>query len=347
MPFLNQTRQQFTELAAQTITPGQRLYFQLPPVGLLSRLFLWVKGTTTVTPGTGTAALSDRGAANFIKRVKLLANSGSAIYDVSGYGTHIINNILSFGTSPDKTLFDRSISAEVYGSGVNSGANDWRFCYQIPIAINQRDPIGMILLQNEATQLTLEVEFNDIKGANNLLAPIVVTGDATATFSGICGCNMEYFTVPRETADRPALNVVHQWLEQQDAITSTGENPKSMLRGNTYMRLAHYLTLGNALSSAVDKLKIVYNTSETPYIINEMTQLALQRSRYGMDLPKGTYVWDWYMSNGLVGLGTSRDFINSANVTQFESILDIDSSATVTAGQSYINTLTEQLIMIA
>jgi hypothetical protein len=114
------------------------------------------------------------------------------------------------------------------------------------------------------------------------------------------------------------------------------------------MRLAHYLTLGNALNTAdVDKLRILYNQAEVPYTVDKLSQLFLQRNRYGMDLPKGTFVHDWYYSNGLVGLGNSRDFINSANVTEFQSEVVIASGTTVTAGQSFVNTLTEQLIRIA
>lgn len=348
MGFNEKTRQNFTELPQQNVQPGGRVYFTLPPVGLLSRLFINIKGVMNVTPGTGTAVKSDRDAWNLIKRIRLIANSGTAIFDVSGYGTYLINHLMSFGCAPDKTIFDRGVGTEVFAAGVANGNNDWLLSLQIPVAINQRDPMGLIMLQNSATNLQLEIDFNEAAGANNTIAPIVTTGNATAAFTGKVGCMMEYFTVPREKEDYPPLNVIHQWIENQDSIVSTGEYVKTMQRGNTYMRLLHYLTLDNALNTAaVDKLKIVYNQAETPYMINKPSQMALQRSRYGMDLPKGTYAHDWYMSNGVVGHGNARDFINTMMVTEFQSIIDIASGSTVPAGKSFINTLTEQLIITA
>lgn len=345
--FIDSTRQNFTELPAQSYVSGGRLYFPLPKAGLLSRLFLHISGTMTVTVGTGTAALSERNVWNMIKRIRLIANSGASIFDVSGYGTYLINNLQRYGQAPDKSIYDRNIGTEIYSAGVANGANAWKFGLEIPVAINERDPIGMILLQNDATNLVLEIDFNSEYGVTDLIAPIKVTGNSTAAFVGKVGCMMEYFTVPRAKEDYPSLNVIHQWIEQQDAISAAGAFTKSLLRGNTYMRLMHTLTTAGALNTAdVDKLRILYNQAEVPYTIDQQTQLMIQRSRYGMDLPKGTFVHDWYYSNGLVGLGNARDFINSANVTEFQSEVQIASDATVTAGTSFVNTISEQLIRI-
>lgn len=349
MAFIDNTRQNFTELPKQNYESGGRLYFVLPKTGLLSKLLVNLSGVMTVTHGTGTAAMSDRGIWNLIKRIKLIANSGAAIYDVSGYGTFVINNLLKHGHAPDNYgSKDRSIGTEVYSDGASSGANTWKGVLEIPIAINDRDNVGLVMLQNNATQLVLEIELNTEYGANNRIAPVVVTGNDMAAFVGSIGCMMEYFTVPEKAADYPSLNLIHQWLENQDPLTSTGAYQKSLLRGDTYMKLVHYLTLANALNTTdVDSLRILYNGSETAYQVNKISQLAIQRSRYGQDLPKGTYVHDWYFSGGIVNLGNSRDFINSAGVTEFQTEVTIGSGATVTAGQSFLNTISEKLIRIA
>ena len=347
MGFIDATRQNITQLPNQNYVKDGRLYFDLPKVGLLSRLFLTLEGVMTVTVGTGTAALSERKAFNLIKRIRLIANSGASIYDVSGYGSYLINNLLRHANEIKDSIVDEGIDSEVYSAGVANGANPWKFGLEIPIAINERDPIGLVLLQNSATQLTLEIEFNPEYGVNAVISPVVVTGNAVSSFVGKVGVMMEYFTVPRNKEDYPSLNVVHQWLEQQDAIASAGAWNKALLRGNTYMRMIHYVTLNNALNTTdIEKLRVLYNQSEVPYTITKLPQLFLQRARYGKDLPKGTFVHDWYMSSGQVGLGTSRDFINSANVTEFQSELTIASGASVPAGSSFINTITEQLIKI-
>lgn len=348
MGFREATRQNLTTLPAQTITDGGRLYFRLPKVGLLSKLLLTIKGTVDNTAGTGHATISERAPWNMIKRIKLIANSGASIYDVSGYGTYLINNILKKSSAPNVSVVDRSLIADTYSIPTTDADGTILFNLEVPIAINDRDPIGLLLLQNNATEMTLEIEFNTLGGANAVIAPYVLTGTATSALSAAtCGVVMEYFTVPRQAADYPALNVVHQWLEQQDVITGTGAFTKSLLRGNTYMRLMHYLTLNSALDQAdVDKLRVLYNQSETPYSIERVPQLFLQKMRYGMDLPKGTFIHDWYYSNGIPSLGDSRDFINSANITEFQSEVTIGSGASIT-GNCYLNTITEQLIRIA
>jgi len=349
MSFIDATRQNFTELPAQPYVANGRLYFTLPKAGLLSRLFVKLKGVMTVTLGGGTAVVSEKTMFNLIKRIRLIANSGTAIFDVSGYGTYLINQLLNSNCSPDKSVFDRTYLTEVYNCPVSAGANNWIGGLIIPIAMNVRDPIGMIMLQNDSTNLTLEIEFNPEYGLlNNDIYAVVVTGAAVTSFAGTVSVNMEYFNVPKNAADFPPLNIVHQWLENRDALSSTGAFVKSLQRGNIYQRIIHNLTLANLLDTTdVDKFRILYNQSEVPYTTDKLTQLILQRSRYGMDLPKGCYVHDFTYSTGEVGLGNSRDYINSANVTELQSEVTINSGATVTAGQSFLNTISEQLIRLA
>lgn len=347
MGFREATRQNITELPSKEYVSGGKVFFELPKVGLLSKLILHVTATDTLTAGTGSITASARGPWNLIKRIRLIANSGASIFDVSGYGCYLINNLTRYGHSPGSTIFDRSIGTNVYNFPTSTGT--LKFGLEIPIGINDRDAIGYLLLQNNATQLVLEVEFNAAGGSSAIDNMHVLTGNATAALSSsTVGVTMEYFNVPREQKDYPALNVVHQWLEQQDSIVSTGTYTKTLLRGNTYMRLLHYVTLNGTLNTAdVDKLRIIYNQNEVPYTISQLPQLLLQRSRYGMDLPAGTFVHDWYYSNGLVSLGDSRDFINSAAVTEFQSEITIGSGATLGSGTNFLNTLTEQLIRIA
>lgn len=347
--FIENTRQNFTELPKQAYSSGGRLYFTLPKVGLLSKLYVSLVGVCTTAAGNGSVALSDRGAFNLIKRIRLIANSGASIFDVSGYGTFLINQTLKMGVSPDDVgSMDRGTRLEAFSAPIAEGANNWKFGLEIPIAINDRDPIGLILLQNNATQMVLEIEFNACGATNNLLGAVVCTGTATATVVANVGVMMEYFTTPRLESDYPPINMIHQWLENQDAITGVGAYTKSLLRGDTYMKIIHYLTLVNALNTtAVDKLRLLYNQSEVPYNIDKISQLMIQRARYGQDLKIGTFIHDFTYSGGIPNLGSSRDFINSKNVTEFQSEVTINSGATATAGSSYLNTITEKLIKIA
>ena len=350
MSFIQATRQNIAELPTQTYAAGSTKYsFVLPKVGLLSRLFLTIAGTMTTTAGTGSVALSQFTGYNLIKRIRVLANSGSSIYDVSGYGTYVINRLSARQSVLTDSLFDATTDALVYAAPVAEGANTWKLGLEIPIALNDRDPVGLVMLQNNQTQIVVEIELNAAYSTNSEYAPVLVTGNATAAFSaGTIGLSMEYFTVPRDKNDLPAINVIHQYTEESLAISSAGVQNISLLRGNTYVQLIHYAVLAGTLNSAaIERLRILYNQSEVPYNVNNQVQMLLQRKRYGSDLPLGTFVHDWYMSNGMPNLGNSRDFINSSSVTEFQSELTIASGTTVTAGTSRIATIKRQLIQIA
>lgn len=348
MSFLTATRQNITELPAQSYD-GNKKTFILPKVGLLSRLYLTFKGTNTIVEGTGTAAVSQYTAYNLIKRIRVLANSGASIFDVSGYGAYNINRLMGRHSVLTDSLFDSGTDALVYSAPVAANANAWKFGLEIPIAINDRDPIGLILLQNNSTMITVEVEFNDVYGtADDGTVAVLTTGTATATISAATvGLSMEYFTVPRNQEDYPALNVIHQYLEESQPFAVTGPQIVTLQRGNTYLQLIHMLTANSLLNSAaVDRLRILYNQSEVPYNVTGQVQSLIQRKRYGGDLPNGTFVHDWYMSNGIPNLGNSRDFINSATVTEFQSELTIASGTTV-SGVTNLRTVKRQLIQIA
>jgi hypothetical protein len=348
MSFLTATRQNITELPAQAYD-GNKKTFVLPKVGLLSRLFLTFTGTNTVTLGGGTAAVSQFTAYNLIKRIRVLANSGASIFDVTGYGAYVINLLGGKQATMIDSLYDAGTDALVYAAPVAAGANTWQMGLEIPIAINERDPIGLVLLQNNSTTITVEVEFNTLYGlADDGSVAVLVTGAAVAAMTAATvGLSMEYFTVPRSQEDYPALNVVHQYLEEQLTFAATGPQIVTLQRGNTYLQLIHMLTCNTAINSAaVERLRILYNQSEVPYNVPARVQSLLQRKRYGSDLPKGVFVHDWYMSNGCPNLGNSRDFINSAAVTEFQSEVTVAAGTTVT-GTTNLRTIKRQLIQIA
>ena len=349
MSFQIATRQNITELPAQTYDT-QRKTFVLPKVGLLSRLFLTFKGTYTMTLGGGSAAVSQFTAYNLIKRIRVLANSGASIFDVTGYGAYLINRIQARHSILTDSLFDSGGDANVFSAPVAGGANAWLMGLEIPIAINEKDPVGLILLQNNSTTITVEIEFNSEYGlADDGSTAVLTTGAAAGVITaGTVGLSMEYFTVPRLPADYPALNVIHQYLEENMPFSATGAQIVTLQRGNTYLQLIHVLTCANLLNTAaVDRLRILYNQSEVPYNVVKSVQSLLQRKRYGSDLPVGTFVHDWYMSNGIPNLGNSRDFINSAAVTEFQSEVTVATGTTVTAGQTSLRTIKRQLVQIA
>jgi hypothetical protein len=235
-------------------------------------------------------------------------------------------------------MVEAETSNPTYQFGTAAGDNAVSFTLKVPIVVNDRDPIGLILLQNGETLVTVNIDW-----AN----PTNLFTGGTATFDGYAHLTMEYFDVPVNKADFPNLAVVHTLLEDTIAIDGTGTTEYQVPRGNIYQRLFHRILLNDAPAAAtdIDRLLLKYNQSLNPYAIDAKDVLSMQRYRYKRDLLKGAYVWD-FAYQGQAGFGGHRDLVNSACITDFISAVDVATGATLGTNNNKIFTLKEQLMPI-
>jgi hypothetical protein len=342
MSFETATRQNIRKVAQLPFLSGQRVSKDLPRTGLLANLFVRVDGTLTVT-GAPTLKSNQYGKPfGLIDRLSVKTNNSTAIVDVTGAGLALRNMM------DDNAFFDilaaNMVEAETsnptYQFGVAAGANPVTFTLKVPIVVNDRDPIGLILLQNGETLVTVNVDWAN---PSNLFT----LNGGTVAFSGDAHVTMEYFDVPVNKADYPNLAVVHTLLEDTIAIDGTGTTEYQVPRGNIYQRLSHRILLNDAPAAAtdIDRLFLKYNQSLNPYAIDSKDVLAMQRYRYKRDLLKGAYVWD-FAYQGQAGFGGHRDLVNSAGITDFISAIDVASAATLGTNNNKIFTLKEQLMPI-
>ncbi len=344
MAFNNATRQNFRNFTVLPFIAGQRQSKDLPRTGLLANIFVRVQGKLKVTKGTGTATLKanqHNQPYGLINRLLLTANSGTEIVNVTGQGL-AFHNMIAMDSKMDIPSANMPFAVAgnpVYQFGTIEGDNDVQFTLKIPVVINDRDDLGLILLQNGETLITLSLDFADPKNLFNL------SGDAKVEFAGNAYCSYEYYSVPQDPADYPDLSLAHTLIESMNDIDGVGELSYTVPRGNIYQRMIHRVLINDAPAGFddVESLKLIYNQSETPYHVFGQDQLMLQRYRYGRDLPKGVYVWDWSYQ-GLAGLGGARDFINSKSITDFLSQLQISNSAVLGTNNNKLITLREQLV---
>lgn len=339
MSFVDATRQNLRPLdSVMTYSSGGRSVARLPRTGLLSRVYLHVTGTMSVTPGTGSATLNEKGPYNLIESFSLKANQGMDIIRLGGFDAHILD-ITRAGKPYAPSTVD---AAGVYQAGVSSGDNAWDFTVCVNVTPNERDLIGLILLQTD--QMSAEIDINWAQEKN----VVDLTGDATASFDGKATALLETFTVPANPADRPDLTVVYQQLKRTDAIDHIGENRIDMLRANLYASVTHVIETNGALAAPddVESFRLRYNNDNTPYYIPTDHQLMLQRRRYGHDLPDGVYVHDLFYQ-GVPGFGGQRDLINAGAVAEFASLINIAPSATLGSGNNRVHTITQQFVTLS
>lgn len=348
------TQRQYTELETEKITTGSLTTFRLPEVGLGSRLYLMVSGVLKNTLGTGTAVMSELGIRNLISRLTVRLNDGTILYEMQGFNTNI-PTMLQNGFDPDVVAINRSFSSDTpfkalgKGIAVPNGDNTFMFPVEIPFINNDKDMLGLLLLQNGTTQVTVEIQWNQAYSPNGLNAPVKTTGDSKIEVTGNVVPVLESFTIPNLPQEqvmailKPHLSFMNIWKSEYEAITSTAPLMKKLERGSIYTKVAHNVVMNGVRDSkAISQLLVKYRGVETPVYLPRNHQLYMQRRNYGFDLPDGLFVHDYDRSFGIEEFGDMRDYIDSRSLTELVSQLNFDSSYTVGA-DSYIYTIVNKL----
>lgn len=324
--FLANTRRRFLPLETKSVSSGgaDRLIWNLPKSGILSSIYLKARVTVTGT-------LSNQnplGGAAIIDRVRVNVNSGVDLINLTGPGYHygIAYLLNEYGLGAVSPNAQAAIAANT----------TYVLDLWLPIAVNNRDPIGMVLLQSEQVAVQLVVE--------TLAAGQVATG---ATLSGSVTPYLETYTVPADPGDLPPLNIAHQILEETTGITATGDFTYYWPRGGQYLAIIHML--GIAAGGGTDKwsqCRIRVNQSDTIEVHEPATQdflFSLNVTGAGTGLavrPKGVMLLDFIGTSGLGTYGLARDMINSALVTDIATVI------TVTATDT-LRTIRRQLLPLA
>lgn len=315
--FSMNTRRKVTELPAQTKpTGGGQISWQLPKTALLGKIFLAIRATVAGTLTSPNAL----GFSSIVKRVRLVANSGIDLINVSGAGyAYLLQELLE----------SEYFLAQTQNQGRTAvTATTAILDMVLPIAINSRDPLGLVMLQNEQTILTLIVEFE---------------ADATVATGATVTCtvtpSLELFTVPVDQKDWPPLNMVHQILEDSQAVSGAGQLVYQWQRGNTYLQVAHGAGIGASGADAFSRYQLRVNQSD--YLQDTGTLHLDMEHRYlrGRARAAGGIYVDLMGTSGLGDYGSTRDLFNSALVTDLASVFTI-------TGATTLYTVRRQLVLL-
>lgn len=289
-----------------TNTAGETLTWDIPKTGILQNLYLVITGTLTGTPSTP----NDLGMANYIQRVRLIANAGINLIDVSGVGyNYLMRDFIEHNV--DVGALNEARDA------VNSGTFNLSMFF--PIALNARDQVGLIMLQNEDTQLRLEVQI----GALTVLA-----NDFSAT-SVTVQPFLDIFTVPLDKKDHPRFDFAHTWNEEQTTISGTGDYTWNWPRGNIYCSVVHGLGVGATGADGFTNAQLRVNQSEYLYDVTpNFLTLEFYRSR-GRARELGMLPFDFLSQSGLGNYGSARDLLDSRQLTDIDSVITVGTAGTL------------------
>lgn len=301
------TRQQFFQLS-QITKPmgGGRVQLQLNKVGLAARLWLLISGSVSGTLSNANAL----GMASVVNQLRVFANNGNSVFDMSGAEYHYL--LRNFHGAP---YFDPFPAANAR-SAVTATTFDVSFL--VEFQMNQREPIGFIVLQNEQTTITLDINFES--DAN------VATG---ATVAATVVPVLEYFTLPADVKDYPPIDIAHICIADAQTVAATGDYTYTWLRGNTYLQTLHGLGIG--VSGADNWNRYRLRVQGGTYL--EDHTVGMKNAEYALAHPAarlaGVIPVDFMGSGGQGALSRQRDYLNSAMLTDVASIITATATGTL------------------
>ena len=315
--FIKSTRQNYQMLPKQRVTgENSTVQFTLPKVRLLSKILIEVEATATLTSSAGTIAQNRFAPYNILRRVSLDMNNGFSPFIVSGKDLYLYNLV-----SSNSEIFEPSSNpkANTYIENVASAGgtdNKIKFTLALQTTLNDRDPVGLVLLQNDEVNVTLTLDVDTLANAYNLNAG---NGDIVAFKDMTITPMVETFSIPPIPQAFPDISILKLISAKRD-LFSGGVSTVKLPVGTIYRKLI--LQFENEDGSPVldedfaGNLELVFNQADIPYSIKPSLLSSLNHKQFGRILPDGIFVFE-LSHQGVPNLGNSRDYIDTERLTEF------------------------------
>jgi hypothetical protein len=319
------TRKHMQPLPAVSGAASSSISITIPKVRLLSNVRLLITGTLTVTHATLTSYVpAVGGPMSLIRNLLVSANNGFNPYQVSGVGMFLLNQLNEVGsiTAP---LFDTVANVNASRmpnklgnvAAVGGTANPFQQIVNIPLSLNDRDPVGLILAQNEETVITVQVDFDAAAAA-------IGTGQVgyTAVLSNLVVTPyIESFSIPTVATAFPDISTLKLVQETNQSIAGSGIQTVKLPVGNLYRKLILYVTNATGAGETDANLSggdisILINTADNPLKYKPFLLAGMNATSYATPLPNGAYALD-FSDQGWPNYSGSRDYIDTSSITEF------------------------------
>jgi hypothetical protein len=300
----------------------------LPKVGLLARLWIVVQGAFV----GAAVAPNALGHAAVIRRLRLTLNSGLDVWNTSGPGYHYLyRDFHNSYLNPWPASTARNVIAGAAAPG--------EFCdvsMLVDVALNNRDPVGLVNLQSEQVAANLFIDWENDAVLDAGVGPTVPTGFTATPF-------IEFFTLPSDPANMPPLNLIHQVTETQEAVAGAGIFTQNWPRGNIYAQVLHGLGFLPGVGGGADGFTFVQirtNQSNFPYSATVPMLDADYAATHGAARRLGTIPLDRLGTSGLGAYGLARDMIDSSQLTDLATLI-------TATGPGVLFTVARQLVPLS
>lgn len=350
-PFRGNARQRIARIGDYPFVPNTRLSVELPRVGYLAGIFVQFVGTLTRTAGD-TGNFSDQ-FFNLLKRLSVNLNLGAGLlYDVSGHGTNLLNQAMSFNYAADlggdggaalPAPLDATADIHVFSGAatVPETTVPLVLSYFIPVAMNDglNFNIGLVLLQAPEIRCTLDIQMGSV---TDLFAPAAVLTGTSIPGSPLIRIHVLYYEVPNPDFVGIPPYIVHRCLEDVQSIAANGDQVYTMPRQGTIQRVIQTCVINGVTNDAdVDELRVKVNKTDEVYRMTQSVNRWLSRMRYGHKVPRGAFYHDFWRAADLNASGDYRDTIDTEQISTLEFILSTFAGTVLGIGNNFLYTTRE------
>lgn len=319
--FAQATRQNIQGMAKKKITQGATsVSFEIPKARLLSKIWLEIDYKFYLTASQAVEIPTDKLTPYApIRRISLDLNNGWSPYVLDGKSyavlagmrqqSHVVypqaDSELGFCYCPEK------LNASSY-----SVLNKMRTTIELPLCLNDRDPIGIILAQSPETLIEVKVDFEPEASMIPLEDGVTLEVEEISVQPIV-----ETFSIPAVQEAFPDISVVKLCTSRTEMFAGNGQNLIDLVTGTIYRKIAFIIEDldGNPFSDddITSNIDLIFNTADVNYSVPPKLIRHKNEMQFGEEQPKGVYIFD-FSDNGIPNYGGTRDYIDSTKLTMFQ-----------------------------
>lgn len=330
--FAMSTRQNMHMLSRESVlqTPAT-VKFTLPKSRLLSSLVVRVKAmvrcvdTAAPTEVVDTADATEvvdlpvDELAKLIRRISLDLNNGFSPFVVSGEDLAIYNLVDVNGDCWGNTNIDphrpRNYNYKFSFASNELLTQNIDLTFELPVTLNGRDPVGLILLQNDQTNVVLTVDFG------TSISVVNRDGYTIELVSADIDVVTTTYSIPANANAYPDLSVLKLVNGRSDSMPSAGQQIIKLSTGTIYRKILFKLVDENGYRMQPPDIsgnfELVFNQADVNYSISADMLRTINEKTLGHALPAGVYMFDFSNAGSFTNFGGTRDYIDTANLSEF------------------------------
>lgn len=253
---------------------------------------------------------------NLISRAAVNMNNGFNPFTVSGEALYLYSLLSDYSIALNRATSGRGKVVMPLVASSSGATNKVRMLVDMPLSLNDRDPVSLIITQNQQTTVDVVLDFD---ASAVLLAP-GQTGFTTQISNLVVTPMQESFSVPPVNEARPDIGILKLVQSTSESIAGAKTVTVKLPTGMTYRKLAWYIKdtngVGVADSAISGNFELVLNQSDTPYVIKPSVLAAINHEQFRNTLPQGVFALD-LSYQGLANYGGLRDYIDTEQLTEY------------------------------